>query len=141
MEYFIPVQLQMLIIDPWTIWSSKLTIQMSSGLQFASSWCAEKALNLLYNCKFWILSRCLRSSVSTSFIIFNLELLSRKSCLISLTIIICHKFASSCQNSCQNLPHMRLDTCLHEKKLGKTHINVSNEVFNTLGTKSPKKLD
>ena len=68
----------------------------------------EKAPTLLYNSNLHFFGRCLRSSVSTSSIIFNLEHLPRKSFLSSFTIIICHKFASSCQNGCQNLPHMRL---------------------------------
>ena len=60
-EYLIPVLLQKFKIDPWTIWLSNLTIQVSSGLQFASKWRTKKALNLLCNYKFHILSRCLRS--------------------------------------------------------------------------------
>ena len=89
-------------------------LQVSSSLQLASNCHAAKPW-FSSTADFRFLTMCLHSSVYTSFMIFNLKPLSRKSCFISLTIIICQKFASSCQNSCQNLPHMRL-TPIYMKK-------------------------
>ena len=48
-EYLIPDLLQTFKINHWIIWLLNLTIQVSSSLQFASNWCAEKTLNSLYN--------------------------------------------------------------------------------------------
>ena len=36
-EYLTPGLLQVFKIDPWTIWMSNLTVQVSSSLQFASN--------------------------------------------------------------------------------------------------------
>ena len=51
-EYLIPVRLRIFEINPWSIRLLNLTAHVSSGLQFASNWRDEKALNLLCNCKF-----------------------------------------------------------------------------------------
>ena len=48
-EYLIPELLQKFRINPWTIWLLYLTAQVSSSLQFASNWRAEKTLNSLCN--------------------------------------------------------------------------------------------
>ena len=120
---------------------------MSSYAQFDYKWQNKEALiscvivktpTMLYNSNLQFFGRCLHSSVSISSIIFNLEHLLRKSCLISLTIIIFQKFASSCQNSCQNLPHMILTPVYMKKNLAKHISNVNNDLFNTLGAKSKK---
>ena len=51
-EYLTPGLLQVFKINPWTILMSNLIVQVSSSLQFASNWHAEKTLNSLCNCKF-----------------------------------------------------------------------------------------
>ena len=52
MEYLTPDRLRTLKINPWSICLLNLTTHVSSGLQFASNWRDEKALNLFCNCKF-----------------------------------------------------------------------------------------
>ena len=61
-KYLTPGLQQVFKINPWTIWMLNLTIQVFSRLQLASNYCAKKALNYFFNCKFHILSNCLHST-------------------------------------------------------------------------------
>ena len=111
-----PSLLQVFKVDSWTSRMLYWKLQVSLSHQFTSNRHAAKPW-FSSTVDFQFFAMCIHSSIYTSFIIFNLKPLSRKSCLISLTIIICHKFAYSCQN----LPHVRPDACF-TNKLGKTRI-------------------
>ena len=127
----------MLKVNSCASWMMYWKLQASLSHQLASNCHATKPW-FSSTIDFWFLTMCLHSSVYTSFMIFNLKPLSRKSCLISLTIIICQKFASSCQNSCQNLPHMRLTPVYMKKNLARHISNMTNDLFNISPAKSPK---
>ena len=118
-EYLIPVLLQTFKIDPWTIWPSKLTIQVSSGLQFSSSWCAEKSLNLLFNYKFHILSRCLCSTSPLASWCICGELPSHQTRLVPLPVMIRWALASDYHD----LLHVTNHTYLHDHFCWNTYQN------------------
>ena len=54
---------------------------------------------------------------------------------------VCHDFAINRHTVARELPESpshETDACLHEKNLAKHISNMTNDLLNTLGTKSPK---
>ena len=109
-EYLIFDLLQTFKINPWTIWLLNLTVQVSSSLQFASNWHAEKTLNSLCNCKFWIFDSCIHSTSPPASKCICGEFLSHQYRLIPWSVIIRPTLTADLHD----LLHVTDHTCLHD---------------------------